>query len=188
MPLPHRRRSRKKKRTLAKTNNFTATLESASGVPLEGTPKRFIELVKDELKKELRRKHLRAVIQYLSEGDNSETYAPQYAARKNREARNVRRIGGPKTYSPLGPVDFSFTGSLLNAIKQRVSSDENSVTSTIYAPPGQHRNGLSYTALVDQLDKDKNLRKQALEAVKANKATLIRSTAKKSLARAALRF
>jgi len=140
-------------------------------------------VLKAELKRELEKKHLREVIQYLSAGDNDERYSKAYAKRKNKESKNVRRLGGAKSYSQSGPVDFSFSGDLLNAMRQRATVKRDSVVSTIFVGPGQHRGGLSYSALVDQLDKEKNLRRHALDAVKENKATLIDATVKKSIAR-----
>jgi hypothetical protein len=199
MPLHHIRQAKrqgKDVRTLAKTKNFEATIESASGYSLEETPRRFRDIMLEEIRKELKRKHMRILLKELVKGENSETYSEEYAKRKTRTLRNTRTLKTmrdvadrvTRQYTQGGPVDFNMSGELFNNLLTRTRRKDDKVTSAIVPGPGRHRNGLTYTALVEELDREKNLRLHALEAVKERKAILIDATVKKSIARAVRRY
>ena len=182
MPLGKRSRRRKSNQSLASTKTFSVSVEGQ--IPLDGVPARYISVLKEELKKQMRRNHIDQVVKRLSRGENDEGYTEEYARRKTKIYRNVRNLGnGPSTFTTQGPVNYNRTGELLNSLQQSVTVDGDSVVSTIFAPRGQHSGGLSYRELVNVLDRQKDLRANALEEVEKGQAEIVTAPIKKAVAK-----
>jgi len=182
MPLTPKPRRRNSGQSLASTKTFNVSVEGS--VPLDGVPARYISVLKEELKKQMRRTHREEVIKRLSRGENDEGYTEEYARRKTKIYRNVRNLGkGPSTFTTQGPVNYNRTGELLNSLQQSVTVEGDAVVSTIFAPPAQHSGGLSYRELVNVLDREKGLRRNALKEVKKGQAEIVTAPIKKAVAK-----
>lgn len=141
----------------------------------------------------LKRSHLQTVVKELKKGTvtEEETYTPEYARRKTGGNVNVRAlkglISGTKTYTPSGPVDFIRSGQLYNSLVTDVRIKGNEVRSRIVVGPNARRGDkIGNRELVNILDREKNLREHATEAVQKNEDTLITGTIKKAIAKANL--
>lgn len=165
-------------------------VEQASGIPFDGVPDWYKRRMMRSLKAQLKRNHLPTVLKELKKGNNEETYDPKYAAQKSMTNVNVRSIkgliSGKKRYTAQGPVDFIRSGQLYNSLVTDVRIKGDAVISRIVVgKDSRSTSSIGNRQLVDILDRTKNIREHATEAVRKNQDTLIIGSIKKAINKAA---